>query len=211
MKKLPNFDDDVLDGNRLFSRPPLVAHLTTSTRNHQSHTKGKNSSEDERTEFWIIVNHWKSKLEDTKETQYTLPRRLEQAEFVNNIMDEIMLVYPGEEVIVLGDFNDFPDSQPLEVLNDGGLENLMLRLPRINRYTYIFHGVSQVMDHVLIRRANDWFPVLIMPIHINSDYPYRYVTNESSNHRSSDHDPVLVKFALGETRLYLPLVYIDIE
>ena len=203
--------DDILDGNRLFSRPPLVAHLSTSTRNLQSQPKGKNFSEDEEIGLWIIVNHWKSKLEDTKETQHTLPRRLEQAEFVNNIMEEIILAYPSDEVIVLGDFNDFPDSQPLEVLYDGGLENLMLRLARNNRYTYIYQGVSQVMDHVLIRRATDWFPVLVMPIHINSDYPYRNITDESSNHRSSDHDPVLVKFAVGDTRLYLPLVYFNIE
>lgn len=204
-------NDGVLDGNRLFSRPPLIAHLATDTQSYQSEQKRSLFSESGEIEFWVIVNHWKSKLEDSKDTQYTLPRRSEQAEFVKNIVETIHLTYPDKEVIVLGDLNDFPDSQPLEILNDSGMDNLMLRIPRSERYTYIYQGVSQIMDHILVQEGGNWFPIWIIPIHINSDYPYRYITDETSVHRSSDHDPVLVMFAIGETKHFLPLIMKNTE
>ncbi|MBU1660626.1 MAG: hypothetical protein KKD28_04050, partial [Chloroflexi bacterium] len=78
-----------LDGNRLFSRPPLLVHLEAAL------------SEGETLPLWVLVNHFKSKREDTSTQVYTLPRRLEQAQFVAALVDEILAAYPGAAVIVL--------------------------------------------------------------------------------------------------------------
>lgn len=182
--------DGVLDGNRLFSRPPLVVHLRVR---HAFPGWGLGRTQ----ELWVIVNHFKSKTEDTLEIQYTLPRRIEQARFVAGLVEEIVGPNPGADVIVLGDLNDFPNSEPLAVLTEAGLENLLLRVPRPERYTYIYQGVSEVLDHVLISRDLWWEFVTVSPVHINADYPSAYENVPDIARRSSDHDPVMVRFRLG--------------
>ena len=54
--------DGALDGNRLFSRPPLVAQLQV--------TLGEGKS----LPLWVIINYWKSKLERFRLYAHTLPR-----------------------------------------------------------------------------------------------------------------------------------------
>lgn len=188
--------DGVLDGNRLFSRPPLVAHLRVNL------SISPNSST---AEFWLIINHWKSKVEDTAVTQYTLPRRIEQARFVAGLVEEIKVAYPNPNLLILGDLNDLPDSQPIAELLQSGLENLTSRTPRPYRYSYIYQGVSQVMDYAFWLPKTNFTPVEIAPIHINADYPYALTSDGTTLHRSSDHDPLLINFVSTPYHAYLPL------
>lgn len=182
--------DGVFDGNRLFSRPPLVVHLQVHGGFHRW---GRGRSQ----ELWVIVNHFKSKGEDTIEVQYTLPRRIEQATFVAGLAEEILAADPGADLIVLGDLNDFLDSEPLAVLTGAGLSDLLLEVPKPKRYTYVYHGVSEVLDHVLISPDLWWEFVTVVPAHINADYPVAYEDIPDTARRSSDHDPVVVRLRLG--------------
>ena len=81
-------------------------------------------------ELWVIVNHWKSKSQDTPEVQYTLPRRIEQATFVAGLVQEILAADPDADLIVLGDLNDFLNSEPMSILTDAGLSDL---LPEVSK------------------------------------------------------------------------------
>ncbi|MCK4300193.1 MAG: hypothetical protein KAX80_11705 [Planctomycetes bacterium] len=65
------------------------------------------------------------------------------------------------------------------------------------RYTYIYQGESEVLDHVLISPDlwNEF--VAVAPVHINADYPDTYGGVPDTARRSSDHDSVLVRFRLG--------------
>lgn len=186
--------DGVLDGNRLFSRPPLVAHLEVAL------------GDGETLSLWILSNHFKSKREDSSTQAYTLPRRVEQAQFVAELVTEIEAAHPGEGVIVLGDLNDYPDSEPLAALRQAGLWDAMLGVERASRYTYIYRGGSQVMDYVLVNSvlALNW--VQVQPIHLNADYPYVYRGQNEIMHRASDHDPVLAHFVVLSNRVYLPVI-----
>ncbi len=76
--------DGILDGNRLFSRPPLKVDARLCLPDCSLR------------EFPVslVVNHWKSKSEDSLSIQYTLPRRLEQAEFVARLADQLLTEYP---------------------------------------------------------------------------------------------------------------------
>jgi hypothetical protein len=183
--------DGVIDGNRLFSRPPLVVHLQL---------RNVGEDEDDRKglarELWVIVNHWKSKSQDTHDVEYTLPRRLEQATFVAGLVQEI-LVDPHANLIVLGDLNDFLNSQPLGILLDTGLSDLLFQVPKPERYTYIYQGESEVLDHVLISPELWRRVAAVAPVHINADYPGAYGYVPDIARRSSDHDPVLVRFRLA--------------
>ncbi len=185
--------DGVLDGNRLFSRPPLLLHLQVAL---------EGGGED----LWVLANHWKSKTEDSEAIAYTLPRRLEQARFTAALAQSILGADPQAALIVLGDLNDFPSSQPLAILAEAGLLNLMPRVARDQRYSYIYQGISQVLDHVLIspvlQRQGLW-PAIV---HLNADFPEIVSGQSGTATRSSDHDPVVVEFSLVSGLIFLPLL-----
>jgi predicted extracellular nuclease len=188
-------EDGVLDGNRLFSRPALVVHLEVFP------TCGLDALD-----IWVIVNHWKSRSEDIDALQYTLPRRLEQAKFTASRARQISQSMPGAKVIVLGDLNDYPDSQSLKHLEEAGLENLVANISPAQRYTYIYQGVSQVLDHVLINASlQDQF-IFITPVHFNADYAEPYSRQVTNYIRSSDHDPILAWFGDFDEQVFLPML-----
>jgi len=196
------------EGNRLFSRPPLVVNASVCLNNCERQSSEAVPLKTSQVEIWIIVNHWKSKFEDTDYHQFTLLRRLEQSQFVADLFNEILSADPKANVIVLGDFNDYIDSFPIKLLEANGLSNLLINTDRNNRYTYIYQGISQVLDHVLIRMDSSLKPKFISPVHINADFPYTYKSITDSAHRSSDHDPVLAAFSNYGQDQYLPLIFL---
>jgi hypothetical protein len=189
--------DGVLDGNRLFSRPPLLAEFAVKI--------GQESRQ-----FFVVSNHWKSKGQDTATKEYTLPRRKAQAEFVAGLATDVLGSNPEAKLVVLGDFNDYVDSQPLSILSQSGLTNLIPNVDKPHRYTYIYQGISQVLDHIFVSSALSAKPTTITIPHINADYPYKYHGEPTSARRSSDHDPVWVGFAFEDmgkkSNVYLPLI-----
>ena len=187
-------EDGILDGNRLFSRPPLVAALEVAIPDRKP------------LQIWVIANHFKSKREDTSTQAYTLPRRIQQAQFVAELVDTIEANHPGFAVVVLGDLNDYPNSEPLAVLQQAGLWNAMLSAEHSTRYTYIYQGISQVLDYILVNAAlaTNWVDVQV--VHINADYPFIYRGFDGIFYRSSDHDPVLANYKFLPYRVNLPLL-----
>jgi predicted extracellular nuclease len=191
-----------LDGNRLFSRPPLVVHLTICDSGC--------ANEDSTDEFVFIVNHLKSKRHDSFSVQYTLPRRIEQAQYIVDLVEEIREDFPNTNLVVLGDLNDLPNSMPLNILRDAGLRDLVSRVPKTSRYSFIYQGVSQVLDYALASLSPGFTPLSVTPIHINADFPAVFNGVEDTYYRSSDHDPLLVQFVHFDHLLYLPIVSSDV-
>ncbi|GAB4524048.1 MAG: hypothetical protein Fur0018_07340 [Anaerolineales bacterium] len=181
--------DGVLDGNRLFSRPPLVAHLQI--------TLGDGS----RLALWVIVCHWKSKMQDSAETAYTLPRRLEQAQFVG----ALAAAHADSPVLVLGDLNDTSGSAPLEALHAAGLFDAVETIPHAERYTYIHAGISQPLDHAF-GNAAFWRGAVIrlQALHVNADMPQNFQGQAASFYRASDHDPLLGVYLAAPWQVFLP-------
>ncbi|MDY7041672.1 MAG: PKD domain-containing protein, partial [Chloroflexota bacterium] len=174
---------DCPDGqNMLFSRPPLLVNLTVDGF-----------------PLTVIVNHFKSKSQDTAEQQVTLPRRIEQAQWVAGLVDEVLAADPQADVIVLGDLNDFLDSEPLAALTSGDrLRDVLFDVEKPYRYTYIYTGESEVLDHVLVSADLEGEFQGVMPFHINADFPVPEFEDETLR-KSSDHDPVLTWFRLSPT------------
>lgn len=101
----------------------------------------------------------------------------------------------GENVVVLGDFNEFEFISPLaEDLSD--LENLTLREKKHERYSYVFDGNSQSLDHILVSknmsRASSFDAV-----HVNVEFA-------DTPSKASDHDPLLVSVDAAKVRTGLP-------
>jgi len=61
----------------------------------------------------IIVNHWSSRREGEKETEH---KRIAAAEKVNSIINTLKEDSPNMKIIVMGDFNDNPDNESIELL-----------------------------------------------------------------------------------------------
>lgn len=162
----------------LFSRPPLVADLLVSGPWGEAYA------------LTVIVNHWRSKRGD--ESVNVVHRKL-QAEHVAALVQSRLDAEPGAHVVVLGDLNDFEDSGPVLALQNGtqpALVHAFDALPPLDRYTYIFNGASQVLDHLLMTAG-------MMPhfggidiVHINADYPIAQEPGEKTLYGSSDHDPL---------------------
>jgi hypothetical protein len=72
---------------------------------------------------------------------------------VNGFVEEILTHDPNARAIVLRDFNDYEYSETLEVLRGDDLANLTDELGPDERYSYVFQGNSQALDHLLVVRA----------------------------------------------------------
>jgi predicted extracellular nuclease len=116
----------------------------------------------------------------------TEPQRVAQAEAVAAFVGEILAADPEARVLVLGDFNDFAFHPPLAALEAVGLVNLVERLPPADRYTYLYEGNSQVLDHLLASPALAAALADVDAVHLHADFP--------PSRRASDHDPVVARF-----------------
>lgn len=165
----------------LFDRPPLVVDLLGT------------GAWGEPFPLRVLVNHWKSKGGDEK---VNVVRRELQARHVATLVQEAQAIDPTRGVIVLGDLNDYYRSGPVEALRTGVQPRLVHTydfLPALDRYTYIFNGASQVLDHILI--TPNLLPTLaeVDPVHINANFPYPVRVDFSHAHHASDHDPVQIR------------------
>jgi hypothetical protein len=196
--------DGRMDGNRLFSRPPLIVRLSVCRGTCNQVTSGPAGAAGAQ-EIWLIANHFKSKVEDGEVAQYTLNRRIEEARFVAGLVDEI-LAHPAANLVVLGDLNDLPGSQPLQILIEKGLRDPWENVARPHRYSYNYHGVSQVLDYTLVHLSLPLSLVKLEPVPINADYPVAYEDIGASLYRSSDHDPLLAHIRWLDHLVYFPFI-----
>lgn len=63
----------------------------------------------------FFVNHWSSRREGENETEH---RRLAAAKLLRDSIDEILESEPDAQIIIMGDFNDYPDNKSLSVVLD---------------------------------------------------------------------------------------------
>ncbi len=145
--------------------------------------------------LFVIANHWKSKNGDQPlfgrfqpPTLVTEPQRTAEAEVVNDFVDDILAADPFANVIVLGDLNDFEFSPPLTALEGGGdLHTLIESLPQGERYSYVFDGNAQTLDHIVVSESLfSHFPFEYDSVHVNAEFV----------DQASDHDPQVARFRL---------------
>ncbi len=170
------------------ARPPLVGDFTF---NGETVT--------------VIGNHFTSKGGGSALSGSIQPsvaggeaKRTAQAAVVNDYVDTLLAADANANVIVAGDLNEFQFEEPLGVLTgeltfDGAaiigtgpavLENLTYRLPENERYSYVFEGNAQQIDHILVTGALSAGAATEI-LHINRD------------EFASDHDPVLAALDIG--------------
>lgn len=144
---------------------------------------------------YVINTHFKSKSGDSPLygaeqpiEQITLEQRVAQAQAVKDLVDSILADDPDAKIVALGDFNDFEFSDTLEVF-DGSLTNLMNDLADDDRYSFIFNGNSQTLDHILVNE-DGFAETEIDAVHVNADF--------ASDGRASDHDPIVARLTIED-------------
>ncbi|MFD5627494.1 endonuclease/exonuclease/phosphatase family protein [Streptomyces sp. NPDC127072] len=145
-------------------------------------------------QVFVIANHFVSKGGDeplhgsdqlpdrSSETQ-----RNAQAAEVNTFVKSVLAADRSAKVVVLGDLNDYEFSQTVTTLTAGRvLTPLITTLPKSQRYTYVYDGNSQTLDHILTSRAVSDFDYDV--VHINAEFA----------DQASDHDPQIVRIDISK-------------
>ncbi len=163
--------------NDLFSRPPLLIELEVQTA-------------DGPLTIFLLNNHFLSMSAGVEATEGT---RAAQAAWNVEMVQKLLLDHPNACIAVMGDLNSFFESLPIQTLRDGGLLHVMDTLEPEQRYSYIYEGESQVLDHILVTQALWDRIVQVTILHLNADYPLPIPGDTSPLHQS-DHDPVVAVF-----------------
>jgi uncharacterized protein len=145
---------------------------------------------------FVIANHFDSKLGDQNAdgrfqypAQSSAVQRVGQATVVHDFAGRILAMDRGADVVVLGDLNDHQFSPALTALRTGStsgtgtpiLTDLISTLPVDQRYTYVYDGISEVLDHILVSpRVRG---VRYEVVHVNAEY----------TDQASDHDPQVLR------------------
>jgi uncharacterized protein len=108
-----------------------------------------------------------------------------QGAAVAAFVQEALAANPNLKLGVLGDFNAFYFEQSVSQIEGLVMTNLHRTLPEEERYTYIFDGNAQAIDHMLV--SGGLMPgVSFDVVHINAE--------QSASNRATDHDPVVGRF-----------------
>lgn len=150
---------------------------------------------------FVVGNHWNSKGGDqSADGRYQYPaqssriQRQKQATEVRGFVDALLKADARAKVVIAGDFNDFPFSPPVQTLTAGGaLTDLIATLPKEERYTYIYNGVAQVLDDILVSKGAG--RVEYQVVRLNAEF----------EDQVSDHDPQVVRLRVASAVPTLPV------
>ncbi|HEB64420.1 MAG TPA: hypothetical protein ENJ02_02625, partial [Chloroflexi bacterium] len=157
----------------LTSRPPLRLHVRIGER-----------------EVYLLNNHFSSMSGGVEATE---PRRNAQAAWNVKLVQDIQAQEPEAWIVVLGDLNSFYDSLPLDTLRAAGLHHVFENLPEEERYTYIYQGEAQTLDHILVTPPMWETFRRVEVLHVNADFTLPD-PQDTTPRRKSDHDPVVAVF-----------------
>lgn len=124
--------------------------------------------------------------------------RENQSLAMHEVTAAILANDPNAHVIVLGDLNTFEFTNDLaDILPAASgtehLFNLITSNRDNNRYSFIFEGNSQALDHIFATQALAEKATLDF-VHVNVDFPRRFVDTIGS-----DHEPLVATFRFNNT------------
>jgi hypothetical protein len=114
-------------------------------------------------------------------------QRHQQATIEAGFVQQIRDIDPNANVVVLGDLNDFEFSETIHILEAAGLTDLYDTVPLAERYSYVFEGNSQTLDHILVSGSLLNRSTLDV-VHVNAEFA----------DQASDHDPSVVRILMND-------------
>ncbi|MGE3841677.1 MAG: lamin tail domain-containing protein [Vicinamibacterales bacterium] len=188
----------------LHDRPPLVLRATFDP-------SGVN------TPVIVVVNHLRSFIDIELvggEGPRVRAKRKAQAESVAQLLQDLQVLHPGIPIMSIGDYNAYQFSDgytdPIgtikgmptadeQVVVDASADvvtpnfiNLTDTLPAAERYSFVFEGTPQALDHMLVNTVAASAATRYAIARGNSDFPELpaslFVNDATRPERSSDHD-----------------------
>ena len=149
----------------------------------------------------IFVNHWPSKLGGEKKS---MQRRMEAANLLKTAIDSIQHTNQNAIIIAMGDFNDSPQSSPVQAIP---LNNLSLKQRDSLKHSHAeitgshkYNGKWEMLDQFLVsENLKAKADILSFPHLLQQDKKYqgsktrRTFTGPRFNAGASDHLPILLK------------------
>lgn len=192
------------DGSLLHDRPPLLLEASVADGTQAL-------------EFNVLVVHNRSL--NGIETTRVKAKRLAQAQSIGQMVQNLQNAEPDQPTVVLGDFNAFEFSDGFvdvvgqiagtaeEAENEfwqapvtsPTLEVSTPSLPANERYSFVFRGNAQALDHALFSQAA--LPHLISAAYTrgNADAPEAFVDNPPGGQEDlgmTDHDGLVVTLSV---------------
>ena len=177
-------------GPRLSISPGRIQPASSAFANSRKPLAGEFEYDGRR--LFAIANHWNSKGGDQPLFGRFQPparssevQRNAQAQIVHDFVHDVVAADPNARVLVLGDLNDFEFSTALATLQGSPpvLHDLALYLPEAERYSYVFEGNSQTLDHIVVSPALVGAVRAFDPVHVNAEFA----------DQTSDHDPLVAR------------------
>jgi len=192
------------DGSLLNDRPPLVMDATFT-----------GGSEPYPFTAIVVHNRSLSGIDDPDGGLRVKTKRLEQAANLSEFMQDLQVADPNQPIVVLGDFNgyEFTDGYAdvmgqltgnLDPLGDEldsydaldpNFFNQTFEVPADDRYSFLFAGDSESLDHILTSASMTPFVVDVAYGRGNSDASSTFLLNTEPEFlpvRASDHDGMVV-------------------
>ncbi|WP_064613421.1 endonuclease/exonuclease/phosphatase family protein [Streptobacillus moniliformis] len=114
--------------------------------------------------------------------------RNKQATYINNFVKEILSKDKDASIVVMGDINDYDFSTTSKNIRGNELIDVMGELAPNKRYSYVYGGMSQVLDNMFINKEYSG-KVNVDVIRINPEFT-------KAQGAFSDHDPVFIQFKI---------------
>ncbi|HET8644983.1 MAG TPA: Ig-like domain repeat protein, partial [Vicinamibacteria bacterium] len=169
----------------------------------------------------VIVNHLRSLsgIDDPADGHRVRTKRRAQAEYLANLIQARQVADPGERLVVIGDLNAFSfndgyvdvvgtiKGQPTPAdqvvlasadLVNPNLVNLEDGVPAGQRYSFVFDGNAQTLDHALVSQNMVGLVAAFHRGRGNADSPDTLRNDPTRPERLADHDPLVVYFELPQ-------------
>ncbi len=159
----------------------------------------------------VLVVHNRS-LSGIDSKEYVPRKRLEQAQFVAGVVQDIQAADSNVNLVVTGDFNAYQFSDGyVDVLGqitgtavEGAsmlwqpspvspiLTNQVNLIDQDQQYSFVYQGSAQVLDHALTTQNLNSLVTEFVYARGNSDAPANLVNNDINAMRASDHDGIVL-------------------
>jgi hypothetical protein len=191
--------DEILDfdGSLLNDRPPLLIE-----------GRAVGDGADYPLAVIVVHNRSLSGIDSSSNGARVRAKRLAQAQSIAAKVQELQSANPDIRLVIVGDFNAFEFSDgyvdvlgqisgsfaPMENLLSGAdlvdpdLINQVLSIAEEERYSFIFRGNAQVLDHALTSSALDFSVRGLEFARGNTDAAVDLINDGTTSLRASDHD-----------------------
>jgi len=177
--------------------------------------------------FTVVANHLRSLSgveADTPDGRRVRAKRQAQAEFLGSLLSRLQSASPDAPLLAVGDFNAFEFSDGLAdvigtvrgvpapadqvvvnrsvALVEPDLVDLCAVdafLPSVERYSFVFDGSAQLLDHVLASAATVPRVTGLAFARLGSDFPEAWRADATRPERLTDHDAPVVRLRLDAT------------